>query len=216
MMMYEKHPHLKRDLKYLLTHDRVFAAMDFDLKSYNRKVSPLSFASLIRTIAGQQISTKAAASIYLRVKDSCGGYVTPKNILKLSDGTLRKAGFSAQKVRYAKELAKAVIAKEFSPAKLKNYTDEEVVDAITALHGFGVWSAQMILIFALCRRDIWPVGDLGVQIGARYYLKREKITLAEMEEFGKKFAGKRTAAALLLWCYKDHHENKMRAHKLSR
>jgi DNA-3-methyladenine glycosylase II len=201
-------PPLKRDLKYLLTHDRVFAGMDFDLKSYNRKVSALSFASLIKTISGQQISTKAAASVYARVKDVCKGYVTAKNILALSDTQLRAAGFSAQKIRYAKELAKAVQAKEFSVAALKSQSDEAVIDSITKLHGFGVWSAQMVLIFALCRRDVWPVGDLGVQIGAGYYLKRDKLSAKDMESFGTRFAGRRTAAALLLWYLKAHTENK--------
>lgn len=158
------------------------------------------FPSLMRTIVGQQLSTKAAATIWGRVADGVGDVTTPKGFLKLSDDELRAFGLSRQKVSYVRGLAEAVKMKRFDPELLWDMEDHEVIEHITTLKGFGEWSAQMVLIFTLHRHDVWPTGDLGIREGVRRYKKwEERPDVPMTEKFGKKFKGRRTAASLLLW-----------------
>ena len=161
------------------------------------------FPSLMRTIVGQQLSTKAAGTIWARVCDGVGD-ISPKGFSKVDDETLRGFGLSRQKISYVRSLAEAVLSGDFVPEDLHGMDDETVLQQITALKGFGVWSAQMVLIFTLNRVDIWPSGDLGIQEGVKIYKKLdERPDSAATERFGQIFKGQRTAAALLLWKLKD-------------
>ena len=120
------------------------------------------FFSLCRTIVGQQISTKAANSIWSKFEKKCKKRIVPKTILKLSSRTLKNAGLSRQKVSYLKNIAKNFSNKSFSVRKLKKMDDEESINYITKLKGLGVWSAQMYLMFNLNRPDIFPTADIGL------------------------------------------------------
>tara|TARA_Y100000590_G_scaffold211059_1_gene239147 strand:- start:2751 stop:3377 length:627 start_codon:yes stop_codon:yes gene_type:complete len=120
------------------------------------------FFSLCRTIVGQQISTKAADSIWAKFNKKCKKRITPEIILKLSSRTLKSAGLSRQKVSYLKNIAKNFKNKSFSTRKLKKMNDEKAIDYITKLRGLGVWSAEMFLMFNLNRPDIFPIQDIGL------------------------------------------------------
>ena len=120
------------------------------------------FFSLCRTIVGQQISTKAANSIWSKFEKKCKKRIVPKTILKLSSRTLKNAGLSRQKVSYLKNIAKNFSNKSFSVRKLKKMDDEESINYITKIKGLGVWSAQMFLMFNLNRPDIFPTADIGL------------------------------------------------------
>jgi len=120
------------------------------------------FFSLCRTIIGQQISTKAADSIWLRFEEKCKKKITPETVLKLSNRTLKSAGLSRQKVSYLKNISKSFKNKSFNVKKLKKMSDEDAINYITKLKGLGVWSAQMFLMFNLNRADIYPTGDIGL------------------------------------------------------
>jgi len=120
------------------------------------------FFSLCRTIVGQQISTKAADSIWIKFNKKCKKRITPKTILKLSSHTLKSAGLSRQKVSYLKNIAKNFKNKSFSIRKLKKMNDEKAIDYITKLKGLGVWSAEMFLMFNLNRPNILPIQDIGL------------------------------------------------------
>ena len=157
------------------------------------------FPGLVRIVIGQQVSTKAAESLWNRFENELPN-VTPNAVLVLSDEDMRKLGLSYQKASYIRGLAEAVKAKKFDPVALEHATDEEVHTAITALKGFGGWSAQMYLMFGLARPDVWAPGDLGIQEGLKTYLKKkERPTPQQAEKHGKRFAPHRTAASLLLW-----------------
>ena len=119
------------------------------------------FFSLCRTIVGQQISTRAADSIWSKFEKKCKKRIIPKTILKLSFRTLRNAGLSRQKVSYLKNIAKNFRNKSFNIRKLKKMSDDESINYITKLKGLGVWSAQMFLMFNLNRPYIFPSGDIG-------------------------------------------------------
>ena len=120
------------------------------------------FFSLCRTIIGQQISTRAADSIWAKFEKKCKKNITPKMILRLSSKNLKGAGLSRQKVSYLKNIAKNFINKSFDVKKLKTMNDEESINYITKLKGLGVWSAEMFLMFNLNRPDIFPVKDIGL------------------------------------------------------
>ena len=109
------------------------------------------FFYLCRTIVGQQISTKAAYSIWLKFENKCKKKIVPKNVIKLSLASLRSAGLSRQKISYLKNISKSFKNKSFSVKDLKKMSDEEAINYITKLKGLGTWSAQMFLIFNLNR-----------------------------------------------------------------
>jgi DNA-3-methyladenine glycosylase II len=135
------------------------------IKKYNKgflttKNKP--FFSICRTIVGQQISTKAADSIWSKFEAKCKKKINPETILKLSTRNLKSAGLSRQKVAYLKNIAKNFKNKSFNIKDLKKMNDENAINYITQLKGLGVWSAQMFLMFNLNREDIYPTADIGL------------------------------------------------------
>ena len=135
------------------------------IKKYNRgflttRGNP--FFSLCRTVIGQQISIKAADSIWLKFEKRCRKRIDPHTILKLSSRNLKTAGLSRQKISYLKNIAKSFKNKSFNITNLKKMNDDLAIDYITQLKGLGVWSAQMFLMFNLNRPDIFPTKDIGL------------------------------------------------------
>jgi len=134
------------------------------IKKYNKgflTTRDNPFFSLCRTIVGQQISTKAADSIWLKFEKRCKKRINPHTILKLSSRNLKTAGLSRQKISYLKIIAKSFKNKFFRIKELRKMNDKEAINYITQLKGLGVWSAQMFLMFNLNRSDIYPTGDIG-------------------------------------------------------
>ena len=126
-------------------------------------------AALVRALVSQQLSTKAAATIHGRVIGLLPS-LSATHLLKVSTADLRAAGLSGQKVAYLKDLAQHVSDGRLDLKSLHAKTDEEVIEAIVAVKGFGVWSAQMFLMFCLHRPDVLPTGDLGIVKGMQRVL----------------------------------------------
>lgn len=126
-------------------------------------------AALVRALVSQQLSTKAAATIHGRVVGLLPS-LSATHLLKVSTADLRAAGLSGQKVAYLKDLAAHVADGRLDLHCLRDKTDEEVIEAIVAVKGFGVWSAQMFLMFCLHRPDVLPTGDLGIVKGMQRVL----------------------------------------------
>ena len=134
------------------------------IKKFNKgylKTRNNPFFSLCRTIVGQQISVKAADSIWLKFQKKCKKNINPSKVLRLSTRELRKVGLSRQKISYLKNIAKSFKNKSFNVKDLKKMDDHSAIDYITKLKGLGVWSAQMFLMFNLNRPDIFPTKDIG-------------------------------------------------------
>ncbi len=125
------------------------------------------FRRLALAIISQQLSTRAAATIAGRVRDSVGGALTPARILAAPPGALRAAGLSHAKARYLVELGRRVAARELDFAALSARSDAEVIEALTELPGVGRWTAEMFLIFGLQRLDVLSQGDAGLRRAAR-------------------------------------------------
>lgn len=192
-------PHIREGLDHLLLKDRVFKKLDIAPDTLMWRYTAPGYESFVRIVIGQQVSTKAAASIWEKFQKELKT-VTPARVLKMHDDDLRALGLSGQKVKYIRGLSEAVQSKAFDPHALENLGDDEVYEAITALKGFGRWSAEMYLMFSLARPDIWAPADLGIQNGLKIYHKRdERPSAVEALAMGKKFAPHRTAASILLW-----------------
>ena len=158
------------------------------------------FFSLCRTIIGQQISTKAADSIWSRFEIKCNKKIIPNTVLKLTSRSLRNAGLSRQKTNYLKNIAKSFKNKSFNIKNLKKMNDDLAIDYITQLKGLGVWSAQMFLMFNLNRPDIFPTKDIGL---IRAISKNYKTSYPPSERFlnkiSKKHSGYRSVFTWYMW-----------------
>ena len=158
------------------------------------------FFSLCRTIVGQQISTKAADSIWLRFEEKCKKKIIPETILKLPSRSLKSAGLSRQKVSYLKNIAKSFKNKSFNIRDLKKMDDDLAIDYITKLKGLGIWSAQMFLMFNLNRPDIFPTKDIGL---IRAISKNYKTSYPPSERFlnkiSKMHSGYRSVLTWYMW-----------------
>ena len=125
---------------------------------------PDAYGALVRTIVGQQLSTKAARSIYTRLTALFGGRApTPQELISTEEEALRAAGLSRPKIRYLRYLADHVLSGGLDLGALQTLPDEEVAARIVSVKGLGQWSADMFLMFHLGREDVLPVGDLGIR-----------------------------------------------------
>ena len=159
-----------------------------------------SFATLARIIVGQQVSVAAAASITRKLVDTLGGDLTAASVLNSPEEDLRGAGLSRQKVSYMQSLATAEASGQLSLTTLPTLSDDDATAAITAIKGFGEWSAHMYLMFSLGRPDIWPVGDLAVREGfKRIQGLEDRPTAAQLKPLGEPYRPYRSALAMLCW-----------------
>jgi DNA-3-methyladenine glycosylase II len=159
-----------------------------------------SFATLARIIVGQQVSVAAATSITRKLVDALGGDLTAESVLNCPDEDLRGAGLSRQKVGYMQSLATAEASGQLSLMTLPTLHDDDVTAAITAIKGFGDWSAHMYLMFSLGRPDVWPVGDLAVREGfKRIQGLEDRPTAGQLKPLGEPYRPYRSALAMLCW-----------------
>lgn len=165
------------------------------------RLRPAGFETLFNTIVSQQISTEAARAIRERVVALMGD-VSPRGLLGVKPELLRSAGMSFRKIEYARGLAQAIVEGELDIEGMRKQSDEEVIASITALRGFGVWSAEIYLMFSLRRRDVFPAGDLALR-SALGRLKRagEKLTEKQAREMVEHWAPWRSVGSLFLWHY---------------
>ena len=166
------------------------------------RVREPGFATLLRVIVAQQLSTKAAAAIWGRLEAAAGGEVTPERFLALADAELRGCGFSGPKVAYGRGLAAAVASGELPLAGLAAMDEDAAVAALTRVKGFGRWSAEVYLLFALCRPDVFPADDLALQAGCQRLAglpeRPKAVLLRELTEPWRPYRG---AGAIFLWHY---------------
>ncbi len=158
------------------------------------------FFSLCRTIIGQQISTKAADSIWKKFETKCKKKIIPKVVINLTSRSLKTAGLSHQKVSYLKNIAKNFQNKSFDVNNLKKMDDEKAIEYITKLKGLGIWSAQMFLMFNLNRPDIFPVKDIGlIRAISKNYKASYPPSKRFLEKISKLHSGYRTVFTWYMW-----------------
>lgn len=158
------------------------------------------FSALVRAITGQQLSTKAAATIYARLAALMPGGVTPESLSALSDEQFRGVGMSRQKSAYFRDLSEKVLSGALPLDSLEAMSDDEVIAALTQVKGIGRWSAEMFLMFRLHRPDVLPVGDLGIVNAVKnVYRLRKKPDAERIRKIGEAWRPYRSVASWYLW-----------------
>jgi 3-methyladenine DNA glycosylase/8-oxoguanine DNA glycosylase len=189
-----------------------FLAKDKYLGSLVKKYGPCRikhgqkkdyFVDLVDAITSQQLSGKAARTIFERVKVGLGGEILPESILKTKDEKFRKWGLSRAKTLYVKDLATRVKDGRLKIDKLDKLSDAEVMQELIAVKGIGRWTAEMFLMFTLARPDIFPVDDLGISKGMNKLLKK-RISPDKMAQFAMRWKPYKTVAAWYVWKVVDN------------
>lgn len=156
-------------------------------------------AAIIRAIVGQQLSFKAATTIWTRLEILCGD-ITPKAILSVTDDELRAVGLSRTKASYAKDFSMKVLSEEINFEVLRYQDDETIINTLTKVKGIGKWTAEMFLIFSLGRSDIMALDDVGLRRSMKWlYRLSELPDIQTMKNISDKWKPHRTTASLFLW-----------------
>ena len=157
------------------------------------------FMTLARAITGQQISVKAAQSVWNRVVECCG-QISPEHVLLRKRTELRACGLSDRKTEYIADLAQHFADGRIHARNWPNMSDEEIIAELTDVRGIGRWTAEMFLMFNLLRPDVFPLDDLGLQKGIRVsYFKGRKVSLRTMKRIGETWRPWRSVATWYLW-----------------
>lgn len=163
------------------------------------RIRARGYATLLRTIVGQQVSTKAAESVWRKLEGIVGTLDDPGNIARATDEQLREAGLSRQKASYARSLAEEVTSGRLDLDNLP-VDDDAAVAALVRVKGIGRWSAEVYLLFAEGRPDIWPAGDLAVQIEIGRILGHAARPSEQLtRELAESWRPHRGAAAIFAW-----------------
>tara|TARA_B100000902_G_scaffold386947_1_gene430266 strand:- start:206 stop:826 length:621 start_codon:yes stop_codon:yes gene_type:complete len=185
--------------KYLIKKDKKLGAI---IKRYPKdflfsKSDP--FYTLARSIIGQQISVKAAQAVWDKFEKKIK-IIEPKTVNNTHFMTLKSCGLSRQKVKYLKSLSDAFINKKINPLKWKYLKDEEIISELITINGIGRWTAEMYLIFNLCRPDIFPFDDIGAIKGiCNCYKLSYPIDKKKLEKLSKKWKPYRSVATWYFW-----------------
>lgn len=191
---------MKKALIHLQNSDEVLAAIITRVGPCRITYREPTFEALARSIVFQQLSTKAARTIYDRLEQATGGKVTPEGIQNLSVGEMRRCGLSKQKIGYIRDLAEHALAGKLDFERLPEMSDEEVIETLTDIKGIGVWTAHMFLIFALRRANVLPVGDLGVRTAIMRAYKKRKLPLPrDIEKIARNWHPYCSIASWYLW-----------------
>jgi DNA-3-methyladenine glycosylase II len=178
---------------------------EIDLETRLRRRSeerpPDAYGALLRAIVGQQLSTKAARTIYGRILDLFEGSTpSPEQLLDADESDLRAAGLSGRKVEYVRDLASHVLAGELELDRLEELSDEDAIEEIVAVRGLGVWTAEMFLLFHLERPDVLSGGDLGIRKAVQVEYRLDEMPApARVLEIGEPWRPHRSLASLYLW-----------------
>jgi DNA-3-methyladenine glycosylase II len=177
-----------------------FGRLSFETRRRGRPRTD-SYGSLVRSVVAQQLSAKAAATIFDRVLELFGGRTpTPTELLAIEEERLREAGLSGRKVEYLRDLARHVESGELELDRFATMSDDEVIAEITAVRGFGVWTAQVFLMFHLERPDVLPTGDLGIRRAVQIVYGLDELPdHDELTRIAEPWRPHRTLACIYLW-----------------
>ncbi len=194
-------------MRKILAKDPIMASIMKEVKLPKIARAANVFNALLSSITSQQLSTRVAEVIYGRVCDLYPKKVlTPKMILATDRETFRSAGLSNQKTNYFYNIANFFNEPSNKRRQWSRMTNDEIIDKLITIKGVGKWTVQMILMFTLERKDVFPVDDLGIQLSIKEYygITSEKKQLKiEMEQIAAKWSPHRTLASRYLWAARD-------------
>ena len=189
--------------KHLVKRDRVMKKLIPRFSEGQLESRGDAFTTLARSIVGQQISVKAAQSVWDRLIALTSGpssRLSPKSVLDLDAPQIRAAGLSARKVEYLCDLAEHFRSGSVSPARWHDMDDEAIIEELVGIRGIGRWTAEMFLIFHLLRPNVLPLDDVGLIKGISVnYFSGEPVSRAEAREVGDAWAPYRSVATWYIW-----------------
>lgn len=188
----------REDLDYLKKRDKRLGAVIDKIGVIEREVDGALFSSVIHQIIGQQISMKAYATVRARLYGYLGE-VTPETVAAADTDALQKLGMSRRKAEYIRDFAVKVKSGEFDLTAVADMSDEDAICALSSLKGIGVWTAEMLLLFCLQRRDILSFSDAGIQRGMRMVYRHRQITREQFEKYRKRLSPCGSVASLYFW-----------------
>jgi 3-methyladenine DNA glycosylase/8-oxoguanine DNA glycosylase len=185
------------ELSHLRKRDKKLGEVIDRVGIIQRKVNPDLFSSLVESIIGQQISSKAADSISRRLDALCDMKVDRINDLSVEE--IQSCGLSMRKAGYIKGIAEAVINKTIDLNALSDMSDDDVIQALTGLKGVGVWTAEMLLIFSLMRPNVISYGDLAIRRGMMRLYSLKELSKERFMRYAKRYSPYGSVASLYLW-----------------
>jgi len=192
----------KRDdcyLTYLTRNDPILGNLISSVGDYELVLSKNYYLKLVSSIIGQQLSVKAAGTIFSRVENLCKE-ITPINILAIDDEDLRAVGVSWAKIKYIKHLSEEVVSSRIDLNNLDNLSNEEIISQLTKIKGIGRWTAEMFLIFSLGRMDIFSTADVGLRRAIKWlYNLDDSIDIYILNGISNNWKPYRSIASLYLW-----------------
>jgi len=163
------------------------------------------FPALVRSIVGQQLSTKAADAIWLRLLEHSMGKLTPDTVIRTNVETLRTLGLSGAKVKTLQKLSEALLANQLSLTSLSRMHEERAIAALTQVWGIGRWTAEMFLMFTLNRPDVFSSGDLGLRRSLeKLYNLEVDVPVSVLESYAQHWSPYRSTACRILWAARDN------------
>lgn len=191
-------PYTEDDMAYLSARDPVLGRAIAEIGRIERTVIPDAFAALANSIVGQQISTKAHQTVWARLLELTGD-ASPNAILHTREDALRGCGLSGRKVGYLRAAACAAQDGALDRNQLDSLSDEQVIARLTALPGVGVWTAEMLLIFALCRKNVFSTRDFGIRRGISLLYEVPTPDETLFSALYQRYSPLSSVASLYLW-----------------
>ena len=188
----------EKEISYLKSKDTKLAEVIDTLGFVEREIDTDLFSAVVHHIIGQQISTKAQATIWQRMQDALG-QVNAETILSAGVSNLQALGISFRKAEYITDFARKVHTGEFDIEAVNQMSDTDAISALSSLKGIGVWTAEMILLFCMQRPDIFSYDDLAIQRGLRMVYHHRRIDRKLFEKYRRRFSPYCSVASLYLW-----------------
>lgn len=188
----------QKEIEYLKSKDKKLGAAIDKIGMIEREITPDPFTALVSSIVSQQISKKAAETVWNRLADLFGS-ITPESIVKVDFSEIQGCGMTVRKAEYIKGIADAAIFGKVNFEGLHAMTDEEIVKSLSALNGVGAWTAEMLLIFSLCRPDVVSYGDLAIRKGMMNLYGLKELSKEKFNRYRKRYSPYGSVASLYLW-----------------
>lgn len=187
-----------KEIEYLKQKDEKMRAVIEAVGLVEREIDPDLFSSVVHHIIGQQISTKAQATIWKRMQDDLG-IVNAETILEAGEEKLQSFGITFRKAGYITDFAMKIRNNEFDLEGIWEKSDQQAIEELASLKGIGVWTAEMILLFCMQRPNVFSFDDLAIQRGLRMVYHHRKIDRKLFEKYRRRFSPYCSVASLYLW-----------------
>lgn len=195
-------PYDEAEIQYLKQKDPKLAAAIDEIGLIQREIIPDLFTALAHQIISQQISTKAALTVWNRIHETLGE-ITPASVAEADTTLLQQCGTSTRKILYIQEMARAVLSGTLDLDTLRDLPDEAVCARLSQLKGIGEWTAEMLMTFSMARPDVMSWDDIAIHRGLRMLHRHRRITRELFQKYKRRYSPYGSVASLYLWAISD-------------